>query len=64
MDIQPIRIAANFEPALLAALDTYRFSLPVVPSRAETIRAAVRALATNGASTTPSREKAPRRNGK
>jgi hypothetical protein len=58
MQLQPIRVVANFEPALLAALDEYRRSLPVIPSRAAVLRQAVRALASNGTSTTKPRGKA------
>jgi hypothetical protein len=46
MQLQPIRVVANFEPALLAALDEYRRSLPVIPSRAAVLRQAVRVFAT------------------
>jgi hypothetical protein len=58
MQLQPIRVVANFEPALLDVLDAYRRSQPVIPSRAETIRQAVRALASNGTSITKPRAKA------
>jgi hypothetical protein len=44
MQIQPVRVVANFEPALLDALDAFRRAQPVIPSRAETIRQAVRGL--------------------
>ncbi len=48
---QPIRVVANFEPALLDVLDEYRRSQRVIPSRAAVIREAVRLFATQPAST-------------
>jgi hypothetical protein len=56
MHLEPVRVVANFEPALLDVLDEYRRSLPVIPSRAAVLREAVRALA-NGASAEKSRGK-------
>jgi hypothetical protein len=44
MQLQPVRLVANFSPALLDALDAYRRTQRVIPSRAETIRQAVRVL--------------------
>jgi hypothetical protein len=61
MLLQPIRVVAHFEPALLDMLDAFRRAQAVIPSRAETIRQAVRALASNGTSTTKPRGKAPRK---
>jgi hypothetical protein len=62
MNLQPVRVVANFEPALLDLLDAFRRSQRVIPSRAAVIREAVRALASNGTSTTkPRGQKAPRK---
>jgi Arc/MetJ-type ribon-helix-helix transcriptional regulator len=46
MHVEPIRVSVRFEPALLAVLDAHRRALPDIPNRAEAIRGAVRALAT------------------
>jgi len=63
MRVEPTKIAVNFEPALLAALDEHRRKLPDLPSRSEAIRRAVEAVALNGTSTRKPRAKAPRKNG-
>jgi metal-responsive CopG/Arc/MetJ family transcriptional regulator len=61
MQLQPTRISINFEPALIAVLDAYRREVDGLPSRAEAIRRAVRALATQPTtSTRKPRGKAPR----
>jgi len=38
MRVEPTKIAVNFEPALLAALDEHRRKLPDLPTRSEAIR--------------------------
>jgi hypothetical protein len=43
--VEPTKIAVNFEPALLAALDEHRRKLPDLPTRSEAIRRAVEAVA-------------------
>jgi hypothetical protein len=58
--VEPKKIAVNFEPALLAALDEHRRQLPDLPTRSEAIRRAVEAVALNGASTEKPRGKARR----
>jgi hypothetical protein len=58
MQLQPIRVVANFPQSLVNVLDEYRRSLPVIPSRAAVLRQAVRALATQPTSTTKPRSKA------
>jgi hypothetical protein len=45
MQLQPTRVVANFEPALLDVLDEYRRAQRVIPSRAAVIREAVRLFA-------------------
>jgi hypothetical protein len=57
MQLQPVRVVANFEPAMLDMLDAFRRAQAVIPSRAETIRQAVRALATQPTSIRKSRGK-------
>jgi hypothetical protein len=59
---EPKKIAVNFEPALLAALDEHRRQLPDLPNRSEAIRRLVAAVASNGASIEESRgQKASRK---
>jgi metal-responsive CopG/Arc/MetJ family transcriptional regulator len=45
MHAEPLRVSVSIPPPLLAALDAYRRAAPGLPSRAEAIREAVRALA-------------------
>jgi hypothetical protein len=59
MQLQPTRVVANFEPALLDVLDAYRRAQAVIPSRAAVLRAAVRALATQPTNHKTPRTKAP-----
>jgi metal-responsive CopG/Arc/MetJ family transcriptional regulator len=62
--VEPKKIAVNFEPALLAALDEHRRQLPDLPTRSEAIRRAVEAVALNGASTRKPRGKARKQRSK
>ena len=55
--VEPKKIAVNFEPALLAALDEHRRQQADLPNRSEAIRRIVAAVAaSNGASTGEARE--------